>query len=191
MSNTAKSFPDFWLIIFVGLRFQLIGIRFRFIGLLRIILLAKSTMSASQSISSLSYRKVSGEHLKTRATDLFVYNLCNFSSKIERYDVDIPKAVLIFLPIVFSHVRRLDASLLLESGFFSVDPQLPRRFPQEDWNQLFSSSYKACKLAIGAKVDEGEPTIPEFSTEIETTSRRGGLHTISRILKGLFKSSKP
>ena len=116
---------------------------------------------------------------------VYIYNLCIFSSKIRKYEVDIPKATLIFLPIVFSQVKRLDASLLLESRFFKVNPQLPRQFPQEDWNQLFSSSYKACKLAIGAKVDDSEPTIPEFSTEIGLT-----LHTMSRRLKGLFKSSK-
>ena len=116
---------------------------------------------------------------------VYIYNLCIFSSKIRKYEVDIPKATLIFLPIVFSQVKRLDASLLLESRFFKVNPQLPRRFPQEDWNQLFSSSYKACKLAIGAKVDDSEPTILEFSTKIGTT-----LHTMSRRLKGLFKSSE-
>ena len=124
-------------------------------------------MSASPSISSISYRKVYGEHLKTRATNLFVYNLCNFSSKIERYDVDIPNAVLIFLPIVFSKAGKSGASRLLEAGSFSFDPELPRRFPQENWNQLFSSSYEACKLAIAVKDDEpmipdSEPMIPDL-----------------------------
>jgi hypothetical protein len=105
-----------------------------------------------------------------------------FCSKIGKYKVDIPKAVLIFLPIVFSQAGRSDASLrLLDAGSFSFDPQLPRRFPQENWNQLSSSSYKACMLAIGAKGDE--PTIPEPSAHVEigTTSRRGDLHTMSRI----------
>ena len=74
-------------------------------------------MSASPIISSVSYRKASGEHLgKTRIIDLLhLYNLCILilSSKIDKYEVDIPKTVLIFLPIVFSQVRRSDAYSLL------------------------------------------------------------------------------
>ena len=122
-------------------------------------MLFKSTMSTSPSISSISYQKVLGEHLKTRITDLFIYNLYIFSSEKEKYEVDIPKAVLIFLPIVFSKATQSDASRLLEAGSFSFDPELPRRFPQEDWIQLFSSSYEACKLATAAKDDE--PMIPD------------------------------
>ena len=169
MSNTAKLFLDFWLIGLIGtirfikLRFRFFRIGVQFICLIHFILLVESTMSTSPSISSISYQKVLGEHLKTRITDLFIYNLCIFSSKLVKYEVDIPKAVLIFLPVVFSQAGRSDASLhLLEAGFFSFDAQLPERFPQEDWNQLFSSCYKAWKSAI----------------------------SMSRRLTGLFKSSK-
>lgn len=126
------------------------------------LLLVKSDMSTSPSIFSNSCQKLSGELLKSRITDLYIYNLCFFSSKIEKFKVDIPKAVLIFLPIVFSKARRSDASHLIEAGSFRIDPELPRRFPQENWDQLFSSSYKACKSAI----------------------------SISRRIKGLFESSK-
>ena len=108
-------------------------------------LLVKSTMSASPSISSISYRKVYGEHGRTRIIKLYIYNLSIFSSKIEKYEVDIPKAVLTFLPIVFSKARQSDVVRLLEAWPSNIDPELPRRFPQEDWNRLFSSSYKACK----------------------------------------------
>ena len=73
-------------------------------------------------------------------------------------EVDIPKAVLIFLPIVFSHAGRSAATLdLLGAGSFSFDPQLRRRFPEENWDQLISTCFKACKLAITAKGDK--PTI--------------------------------
>ena len=157
---------------------------------LRCFLLFKSIMSVSPSISSVSCRKVSGEHRKTRIFYLKIITSI-FSSKLKKYEVDIPKTVLIFLPIVFSKAGRSDASLrLLQARSFSFDPCLPRRFPQEDWDQLFSSSYTACKLVIGVKDDDLKPTIPKFSIEIGTTSRRGGLHTMSRRLKGLFKSSK-
>ena len=188
MSNTAKLFPNFWLIIVIGLR------PFRFmllLGLLHIIpllnfLLVKSTMSTSPSISSVSYRKASGEHLKTRIL-IFRFITSAFSlSKIEKYEVDIPKTVLIFLPVVFSKVKRSDASRRLVDGWpFSFD-QLSRRFPEENWSKLFSSSYNACKLA--AKDDE--PTIPDTCVEIGTTSRGSSLHTMSKRLKGLFKRSK-
>ena len=197
MSSTAKLFRSFWSISIIVLR------QFRFIILrnmnIRVclvliifllnVLLVKSTMSASPSISSISYRKVYGEHGRTRIIKLYIYNLSIFSSKIEKYEVDIPKSVLVFLPIVFAQAGRSGASLhLLEAGYFRFDLRLPRRFPQENWNRLSWSSYEACKLAIAAKGDQ--PMIPEPDAEIGTTSRRGGLHAMSRRLKGLFKSSK-
>jgi len=108
--------------------------------------------------------------------------------KIEEYEVDIPKAVLIFLPVVFSQARRSAAALdLLEAESFSFHPQLQRRFPQENWDQLFSSSYKACKLAMAV---EGDKPIPEPGAKIGTSSRGSALHTMSRRLIKLFKSSK-
>ena len=130
--------------------------------------------------------------LKTESM-VFAFNLCIFSTsrKMEKYEVNIAKAVLIFLPIVFqvSQVGRSAAALnLLKAGSFSVDPQLRRQFPQENWDQLFSASYKACKLAIAAAGDK--PTIPEPDAVIGTSSRGSALHTISRRLKGLFKPSK-
>jgi len=71
-----------------------------------------------------------------------------FVSKMGEYEVDIPKTVLIILPIVFSKAgQAIGQERLLEAGSFSFDPQLPTRFPQENWNELFSSCYTACKLA--------------------------------------------
>ena len=74
------------------------------------------------------------------------------------------KAVLIFLPIVFSQARGSAAALdlLEEAGSFSFYPRLQTQSPQENWEQLLSSSYTACKLAIG---------------------RRNGLRTMLRRLK--------
>ena len=159
---------------------------------------------------------------------IFTFNLR--ISKKSSYKVDIPKAVLIFLPIVFSQAKR-SALRLLKAGSFSIDPRLPIRFPFENWDQLFSSSYNACRLAIAAEgasdtqtiteptitepdteigtencdqvlsssyegcetaiAPEGDtPTIPELDAKIGTSSRGSALHTISRRLKGLFKSSK-
>ena len=64
------------------------------------------------------------------------------------YTVDIPKTVLIILPIVFSKAgQAIRRERLLEAGSFSFDPQLPTRFPQENWNELFSSCHTACRLA--------------------------------------------
>ena len=68
---------------------------------------------------------------------------------MEDYEVDLLKAALIFLPIVFSQARGSAAALdLLEAGSFRFDPQLQTRFPQENWEELFSSCYTACKLAV-------------------------------------------
>ena len=125
---------------------------------------------------------------------IFEFNLFIFSSKmLEEVEVDIPKAVLIFLPIVFSQARGSAAALkLLEAGSFSFDPWLQKQFPQENWDQLFSSCYSACKLAITAGGDMPVQTIPEpgAKPEIGRSSRGSCLHMMSRRLKGLFKSSK-
>ena len=85
---------------------------------------------------------------------IFTFNLFIFSSEIlEKNEVDVPKAVLVLLPIVFSQAGRTAAALdLLRSGSFRF-PQFQRRFPKENWDQLFSVSYEACKLAIAS---EGE-----------------------------------
>ena len=109
-------------------------------------------MSVSPGISLVPYR--SSEHFKTRIM-VFAFNLFVFSSKMrKKVEVDIPKAVLIFLPIVFSHAGRSAAALdLLRAGSFSFNPQLRSDFPQENWDQLFSASYKACKLAIATEGD--------------------------------------
>ena len=91
--------------------------------------------------------------LKPEST-VFVVNLFIFSSDMLGKVVDVPKAVLIFLPIVFSHAGRSAAALdLLRAGSFKFHPQFQRRFPQENWDQLFSASYEACKLAIAAEGD--------------------------------------
>ena len=88
-------------------------------------------------------------------TIVFTFNLFIFSSEIlKKNDVDIPKAVLIFLPIMFSQAGRSAATLrLLRAGSFRFHAQFQRRFPQENWDQLFSASYKACKLAIATEGD--------------------------------------
>ena len=53
---------------------------------------------------------------------------------------------------MFSHAGRSAAALdFLGAGSFSFDPQLKKQFPQENWDQLFSASYEACKLAITAE----------------------------------------
>ena len=101
-------------------------------------------------------------------------------------EVDILKGVLIFLPIVFSHAGRSASTLvLLEAGSFSLDPHIRKRFPQENWDKLISSSFKACRLAITAKGDK--PTIRESGARIGTSSRGRGLDTMSRMNKRPFK----
>ena len=86
---------------------------------------------------------------------VFTFDFFIFSSIfLKENEVDIIKAVLIFLPIVFSQAGRSAAALeLLVAGSFSFNPHLQRRFTQENWDQLFSASYKACKLAIAAEGD--------------------------------------
>ena len=88
--------------------------------------------------------------LKPQSIVFITFNLFFFSRKILwENTVDIPKAVLIFLPIVFSQAGRSAAALdLLGAGSFSVNPHLRTHFPHENWDQLFSASYEACKLAI-------------------------------------------
>ena len=132
--------------------------------------------------------------LKTESM-VFAFNLCIFSTsrKMEKYEVDIPKAVLIFLPIVFSQASGSAAALdLLEAGSFSFHPELRKRFPQENWDQLFSSSYTACTLAIATGGDMPEQTIrePRAKPEIGRSSKGSGCRSMLRRLKGLFKSSK-
>ena len=91
---------------------------------------------------------------------IFTFNLYIFSSEYE-----IAKAVLIFLPRVFSAARGSTAARdLLKAGHFSFDPQLRSLYPQENWDQLSSSSYKACKLALTANGDN--LTIPDPDVEI-------------------------
>ena len=103
---------------------------------------------------------------------IFTFNLCIFSSES---NVNVSKAVLIFLPIVFSAARGSPAAGdLLKSGHFSVGPKLRSRYPQENWDQLFSSSYKACKLALTAEGDN--TTIPDPDAEIIGTSSCGSAH---------------
>ena len=72
-SNTAKLFPDFWLIR-LALRFRVIHVFLRFIlffGQEEV----KSPMSVSPSISSLSYQNVTGENFNTRIIDLYILTL--------------------------------------------------------------------------------------------------------------------
>ena len=112
---------------------------------------------------------------------------------------------------MFSHAGGSAAALdLLKAGSFRFHARLQRQFPQENWDQLFSSCYTACKLAIATGGDIPVQTIPEPGTEPEIggdmpvqtipepgakpevgrSSRGGGCHTMLRRLKGLFKSSK-
>ena len=109
---------------------------------------------------------------------MFTFNLCIFSSK---YKVDVSKAVLIFLPIVFSEARGSAAAQdLLKAGYFSLDAQLRSLFPHENWDQLSSSSYKACELALTTEGDN--PTIPDPEAEIGSSSWGSALYTMSRRL---------
>ena len=120
---------------------------------------------------------------------VFAFNLFIFSSIfLKENEVDIIKAVLIFLPIVFSQAGRSAAALeLLVTGSFSFNPHLQRRFTQENWDQLFSASYKACKLAIAAPEDD-KPTIPESDAAIGTSSRGSGLEWLLRAVRIIFKT---
>ena len=101
--------------------------------------------------------------------------------------VDMSKAVLIFLPIVFSHAGRSASTLVPLSGSFSLEPHIRKRFPQENWDKLISTSFKACKLAITAKGDKPLATIRESGARIGTSSRGRGLDTKSRMDKRPFK----
>ena len=108
---------------------------------------------------------------------IFTFKLCILSSQYE-VDVDIPKAILIFLPIVFSEVRgsaALAARDLLKAGYFSLHPQLRSRYPQENWDQLSSSSCKACMLALTAKGDN--LTISDPDAAIGKSSWGSALYT--------------
>ena len=130
-------------------------------ALLLFILLVKRTSGAlcrpRQVSSSFLKRKALVSILKPHSL-IFIFNLCIFSSES---NVNVSKAVLIFLPIVFSAARGSPAAGdLLKSGHFSFNPELRSLSPQENWKQLSSSSYKACKLALTAKGDSDNPTIP-------------------------------
>ena len=87
-----------------------------------------------------------------------------------------------------------DLERFLKSWSLRVDPQLLKRYPQENWNQLYSSTYKACKLA--AKGDDAWMLvpIPKPGVEIGTSSTPSDLDTtwglkMSR-LKGLLRYFK-
>ena len=109
---------------------------------------------------------------------IFTFNLSIFSRD---YNVDISKAVLIFLPIVFSAARgsaALAARDLLKAGYFSLHPHLRSLSPHENWDQLSSSSYKACELALTAEGDSDNPTIPDPEADIGTSSRGSAFYTM-------------
>ena len=112
----------------------------------------------------------------------FILRVCIFSSHDENFARDdIAKAVLIFLPIVFSEARGSAAArdfLKAQAGHFSVGPKLRSRFPRENWDQLFSSSYKACELALTAEGDSDNPTIPDPEADIGTSPRGSAFYTM-------------
>jgi hypothetical protein len=70
-----------------------------------------------------------------------------------------------------------DLECFLKSWSFRVDPQLLKRYPQEIWNQLYSSTYKACQLA--AKGDDAWMLvpIPKPGAEIGRSSTPSDLDT--------------
>ena len=105
---------------------------------------------------------------------IFTFNLYIFSSEYE-----IAKAVLIFLPRVFSAARGSTAARdLLKHRNFGFNPQY-RPISQENWDQLISSSYKACELALSARAPKGgNPTIPDPDAEIGTLSRGSAFYTM-------------
>lgn len=71
-----------------------------------------------------------------------------FSSYIREYGADIPRTVLVILPIIFSKAAPSDVlERFLKSWSPRVDPQLRRRYPQDNWSDLYSSTYRACELA--------------------------------------------
>ena len=113
---------------------------------------------------------------------VFTFNLFIFSSMIlGKNEVDMIKAVLIFLPIVFSQAGRSAAALeLLGAGSFSFNPLLQIRFPQENWDQLFSVSYEACKSAIAAEGDNlGITAVGDNGT----SSRGSGLGWLLQVVR--------
>jgi hypothetical protein len=115
----------------------------------------------------------------------------SLSRKTEQYETDIPHTALVILPMIFSKVAPSDElEFFLESWSLRVDPQLPKRYPQENWSELYSSTYKACELAVkGNTTRVLVPPISKPGAEIRTSSRLSGFDTMLR-LKRLFKSSK-
>ena len=100
-------------------------------------------------------------------------------------EADIPHAILVILPVIFSKAAPSDElERFLNSWSLRVDPRLRKQYPQENWTELYSSTYKACKLAL--KSDDTLP-IPQ---EIGTSSRESDLHTMLERPKKRFKSSK-
>jgi len=63
---------------------------------------------------------------------------------MEKYEADIPKTVLLILPVILSKVVRSDKlEAFLKTRLLSTDPQLQKRLPEENWKELCSSSHNA------------------------------------------------
>ena len=92
-----------------------------------------------------------------------------------KYEADIPHTILVILPMIFSKAGPSDdLERFLNSLSLRVDPQLRKRFPQENWSKVYSSIYEACKLA--AKGDDAwmavSPAIPKLPVaEMRTPPR--------------------
>ena len=72
-----------------------------------------------------------------------------------------------------------DLECFLESWSLCVDPRLQERYPLKNWSELYSSTYKACKLAMkGNDTQVLVPPVPK-PAEIGTSSRPSGFDTPS------------
>ena len=105
-----------------------------------------------------------------------------FSRHGGEYEGDIPYTILVILPMICSKAAPSgDLQRFLKSWSLRIDPYLLKRYPQENWDQLYSSTYEACILA--AKGDDAwmlVPPIPKPGAEIGTSSKPSGLDTTSR-----------
>ena len=97
---------------------------------------------------------------------------------------------------MFSKARGSAAArdfLKAQAGHFSVDPELRSRYPQENWDLLSSSSYKACKLALTLDSEGDNPTVPDPDAKIGpgTSSWRSALSTMLLSCVCLGRDSPP
>jgi hypothetical protein len=64
---------------------------------------------------------------------------------------------------IYVKYRKIVSRFLIDLKYWSlcVDPQLRIRYPQEDWNTLYSNTHTACRLA--AKGDDAWMLVPSIT----------------------------